>query len=377
MSSRAVVTPLIRDVWHDSKRIHVTGKLVLTPGDYATELCVADLFAVSNEYRAVSSITDDLNLEASSATSNNALDLAPVRLDPTKIRTLTGSIDTPGGSNTVTGVGTKFLTELKVGDYLIIGTDTDGEIRKVTAIATNLSCTTVTQFSNLANDVAPGAIGPDGLIPISGIIDPVADPTVTGIKTHFLGYGLQFNLAADGPKKLSIAGQPVAMNVWGRTGYIYKIVTKKLFTLLTGTVDLAASVTQTGVGTKFTKELAVGDRWIVGPSGAAEERVIASIVSDTSLTVNRAHTNLANDTHPAKLVKTNKISDLLLQVWGLFGPGGAGAAGTKALYIASEGVTKEEAGNIVGHFTQPPTAALPDSVIDDDIDFEAIFKLVG
>lgn len=374
--SRAIVTPVIKDVWHDSKRVHVTGKLVISAGEYVTELAVGELFAVSNEFRQVSSITDDLNLEASSATTNGALDLHPVRINSALIRSLTGSIDAPGGSNTVTGVGTKFLTELAVGDYIMLGTDTDGEIRQVSAIATNLSCTTSTQFTNLANDAAPKAIAPAGLIPISGIIDPVADPTVTGIKTHFLGYGIQFNLAADGTKKLNVYGQPISVNVRGKSGYIYRVVDKLSFQLLTGSVDTAASVTVPGVGTRFTTELKVGDRWVIGPSGAGEERIITAIASNTSLTVHRAHTNQGDDTHPAKLVKTNLAADSLLQIFGQFVTGGAAAAGTKALYLDAAGrFTKEEAGNLFAKFEQFPTDVLDYDITDDDIDFDAIYRL--
>ena len=50
--------------------------------------------------------------------------------------TLTGSID-PTASTTVVGVGTKFLTELSIGDEIVVSSET----RIVTAIATDLSLT--------------------------------------------------------------------------------------------------------------------------------------------------------------------------------------------------------------------------------------------
>ena len=64
--------------------------------------------------------------------------------------TLTGSID-PAASTTVPGVGTLFLTEVSIGDDIVVS----GETRTVTAIASNTSLTVNTAFSNNANDATP------------------------------------------------------------------------------------------------------------------------------------------------------------------------------------------------------------------------------
>ena len=64
--------------------------------------------------------------------------------------TLTGSID-PTASTTVVGVGTKFLTELSVGDEIVVSSET----RIVTAIASNLSLTVSLATTNTANDASP------------------------------------------------------------------------------------------------------------------------------------------------------------------------------------------------------------------------------
>ncbi|MBI4600109.1 hypothetical protein HY732_04275 [Candidatus Uhrbacteria bacterium] len=63
---------------------------------------------------------------------------------------------------------------------------------------------------------------------------------------------------------------------------------------LTGTIDPAASTTVTGVGTLFTKELVIGDRITV----TGETRTVTTIASDTSLTVDTAFSDNANDTSP-------------------------------------------------------------------------------
>ena len=64
--------------------------------------------------------------------------------------TLTGSID-PTASTTVVGVGTKFLTELSVGDEIVVSSET----RIVTAIASDTSLTVSVATTNTANDTTP------------------------------------------------------------------------------------------------------------------------------------------------------------------------------------------------------------------------------
>ena len=64
--------------------------------------------------------------------------------------TLTGSID-PTASTTVVGVGTKFLTELSIGDEIVVSSET----RIVTAIASDTSLTVSVAFSNNSNDATP------------------------------------------------------------------------------------------------------------------------------------------------------------------------------------------------------------------------------
>ncbi len=91
-------------------------------------------------------------------------------------RVLTGSID-PTASTSVTGVGTLFTTELAVGDRINV----NGEIRKVTAIATNTALTVDAAFTDTAADAALTA----GTGVLTGSIDPAASTTVTGVGTAF------------------------------------------------------------------------------------------------------------------------------------------------------------------------------------------------
>ena len=64
--------------------------------------------------------------------------------------TLTGEID-PAASTTVPGSGTAFLSEISIGDEIVVS----GETRTVSAIASDTSLTVTSAFSNNGNDTTP------------------------------------------------------------------------------------------------------------------------------------------------------------------------------------------------------------------------------
>ncbi len=68
-------------------------------------------------------------------------------------------------------------------------------------------------------------------------------------------------------------------------------------TVLTGSIDPAASTSVTGVGTAFLTQLVVGNSIVV----SGETRQVATITNDTSLTVGVAFSDNANDTSPRRL----------------------------------------------------------------------------
>ena len=73
-----------------------------------------------------------------------------IKLGKPAVFTLTGTID-PAASVTVPGVNTLFLSEIAIGDEIIVA----GETRTVTAIASNTSLTVSAAFSNNSNDTTP------------------------------------------------------------------------------------------------------------------------------------------------------------------------------------------------------------------------------
>jgi hypothetical protein len=83
---------------------------------------------------------------------NNKTDEFGLYIKSTKsdVFMLTGTID-PAASTTVPGVNTLFLTEVAIGDEIIV----TGETRTVSAIASDTSLTVTSAFSNNANDTTP------------------------------------------------------------------------------------------------------------------------------------------------------------------------------------------------------------------------------
>jgi len=73
-----------------------------------------------------------------------------IKLGKPAVFTLTGTID-PAASVTVPGVNTLFLSEIAIGDEIIV----TGQTRTVTAIASNTSLTVSVAFSNNSNDTTP------------------------------------------------------------------------------------------------------------------------------------------------------------------------------------------------------------------------------
>ena len=81
---------------------------------------------------------------------NNAVYGLYIKLTDGATFTLTGSID-PTASTTVTGVSTLFLSEVSIGDEILVSSET----RTVSAIASDTSLTVSVATTNTANDTTP------------------------------------------------------------------------------------------------------------------------------------------------------------------------------------------------------------------------------
>ena len=85
-----------------------------------------------------------------------------IKLHAATTFTLTGSID-PAASTTVPGSGTKFLTELNIGDEIVVSSET----RVVSAIASDTSLTVSLAFSDNSNDATPDC---NPIVPVDVIL---------------------------------------------------------------------------------------------------------------------------------------------------------------------------------------------------------------
>jgi len=90
-------------------------------------------------------VYDDTNF----STDNGEFSLY-IKLTDGATFTLTGSID-PIASTTVTGVGTAFLSEVSIGDEIVV----TGETRTVSNITSDTSLTVSSAFSDNSNDATP------------------------------------------------------------------------------------------------------------------------------------------------------------------------------------------------------------------------------
>ena len=101
---------------------------------FTTELAVGDTIIVSSVIREVETITDDTNLTVTVAFTNVANDTAPKK-----------------ASREVVGVGTKFTTELAVGNSILVSSET----RVIATIADATNLTVTVPFTDVANDTSP------------------------------------------------------------------------------------------------------------------------------------------------------------------------------------------------------------------------------
>ncbi len=140
---------------------------------------------------------------------------------------------------------------------------------------------------------------------------------------------------------------------------------------LTGDIDPVASTTVTGTGTYFLSELQVGDRITV----TGETRTVTAIASDTSLTVDVAFSDNANDTTPDRLPAALVVKDSTgatrvtidstgaLNAWGgSITVGTATQAGTLTISDGTSNTVTIASGSQTGNYT----VSLPDSLSAND-----------
>lgn len=212
-----------------------------------------------------------------------------------RYRTLTGSIAFPLYTNAtgtvningtvLTGTGTEFLTELRVGANVYFG----GEARVVQSITSDTTATISAPFT---------AGGTSVTIQIDNLL-------VTGTTTVF-----ETDLEEGDLLYVTISGQ-----LQGRV--VEEIISDTSLRLASGYTDAVSPGTQaqadnltvTGTATQFTSELQVG-QFIVDPNRAGQTVRVVAIASDTELTIDQPFfANFA----AAQLTRQNQIAGVTLE----------------------------------------------------------------
>lgn len=149
---------------------------------FATELIVGDSILVSGETRVVETILDNTHLTVTAAFTNVANDTSPAK-----------------SSKAVLGVNTLFTSELIVGDSILVSSET----RIVETITDNTHLTVTVPFTDVANDTSPAksstavlgvgtkfttelAVGQSILVSSeTRVIDTITDDTHLTVKVAF------------------------------------------------------------------------------------------------------------------------------------------------------------------------------------------------
>lgn len=222
---------------------------------------------------------------------------------------LTGTANTTNGSTTVVGTGTAFSTEVFAGEFVSFG----GVYRQVTAIANNTYLTVANAFTATSNNVlltSDNEENPNGPYASEAryitrrveladgfeandliVYVDVNRPAGTDVKVYYKALSEADSDSFDDKfyQEMSLDGSATFTadsSAYTEEKYVVPSSVKTGGTLLlSGTVAISnISTTVTGTSTKFTEELRIGDTITVGTT----TRVVATIISNTSLTVDSA-----------------------------------------------------------------------------------------
>lgn len=233
---------------------------------FLSELQTGDRILVTGLIRTVAFVTDNTNLTVTSAFTDVANDVAPVKITAATV---------------YVGVGTLFTSELVVGDRLKVNTTT----RTITSIISDTQITVSGGTFTGANDTTLEKISPANAL---------------------LGVGTLFTSEL-------IVGDRIKVNtsVWTVATIIDNTHLTVTATSVSGANDTTPEkVTSVvgdvvGVGTNFIAEVIAGDYLSI----KGEVHRITSVLSNTRLTVDIIFTGIVNDTTPLRLRNYLRLND--------------------------------------------------------------------
>jgi len=219
-----------------------------------------------------------------------------------------GTVSVTASNNLVSGTDTLFLTEITAGQYIKVG----DELRRVSSVTDDLNLLTVNNFATTQTGVslytqveeAPSlpyssesryisrrvALN-DGFeaSDINVYVD-VNRPAATDIKVYYRILNESDSDSFDDKfyREMTLEGTPaITQDTKSYTEEKYVIPVAELtggVQILFGTVTTTGSdSTVTGVGTRFTEELRIGDTVALGPNRVTG--VVANVVNNTEITL--------------------------------------------------------------------------------------------
>jgi len=244
--------------------------------------------------------------------------LEDIQINNSVSNTLTGTVTYSGGSNIVTGAGTLFNNEVQPGEYIKFDSS---QFRQVTSISNNTSLTVKNNFTtsngvsqSISRQNEENPTGPyisesryitrrvtlnDGFEAEDLVVYLDTNrPAGTDIKVYYKVLNesdtenfddkFYIEMSLNGTKRFSedkelFTEEKYVIPTSSKTGGT---------TLLSGNVAINGTVTVSGTGTAFFEQLKIGDTIQVGT--AREERVVATINNNTSLTVTTAFGSTAS-----------------------------------------------------------------------------------
>lgn len=288
---------------------------------FTIEIGVGDTIAIGGALRKVTAIASDTQLTVDNAwaaqTARNYI-VVPNAPPPPPPFTGQGTVSITTDSTLVSGAGSAFVTQIKVGDKITAAQQT----RTVTAIASDAMLTVDQAFPYISTDLAytvtplapqpkPPFVGQGGGVFLKDEVE------VAGVETTFLtdyanGGAIQVDQTALTVDKVSSDTALTVTTPWPSTGgsaYLIEPAPHAGTVLdvlpLTGAGTISwrkDSVQITGKGTEFLKELRVSDQIAIGD----ETRTITVILSGAEAEVELAPSADATD-QPYTILKMDGI----------------------------------------------------------------------
>jgi uncharacterized protein len=226
---------------------------------------------------------------------------------------LSGSLTVTSGSASVTGTLAGFKTNLAVGEWLVFSVDptqTPYQIQSITddndlVLAQNYAGTSGTGPAIFYVD--PTAFNLTVTNLVDGTIEPFPLLSMNANSTNFVASIINDPDNGSTLVNVSVASPaptvaPAQTGLVGKPIVITAVNALLASTALIGTVNISASTIVTGTGTNFTTSVQAGQQLVFGADTTNTQYTIASVQSDTQLTLSQSYTGTASANSTATVI---------------------------------------------------------------------------